>query len=61
MTYTYLMTYSLDLRQRVVAYVEQGGSEAASHFKVSPWCVGDWCKRDDKWHIKRRRCAIICI
>jgi transposase len=49
MTYAYVMTYSLDLRQQVVAYVEQGGSkaEAARHFKVSPWCVGDWCKRDD--------------
>lgn len=43
------MTYSLDLRQRVVDYVEQGATKAAAsrHFKVSRWCVDDWCQRDD--------------
>lgn len=43
------MTYSLDLRQRVVDFVENGGSkaEASRVYKVSIWCVYDWCKRTD--------------
>ena len=38
------MTYSQDLRERVVAFVEAGGSksEAARRFNVSRWCVYDW-------------------
>ena len=43
------MAYSLDLRERVVAYVNAGGkkSTASELFKVSKWCVNDWCKRSD--------------
>jgi transposase len=43
------MAYSMDLRKRVVEFVESGGSkaEAARQFKVSLWCVYDWLKRDD--------------
>lgn len=43
------MTYSLDLRRRVVEFVEQGGSkaEASRVYRVSIWCVYDWCKRSD--------------
>jgi len=43
------MTYSLDLRKRVVGFVNEGGSkaEASRRFEVSLWCVNDWCKRDD--------------
>lgn len=42
------MTYSVDLRERVVEFVEQGGSksEAARRFKVSRWCVYDWLNRE---------------
>ena len=42
------MSYSLDLRHRVVLYVKDGGTKisASRHFKVSLWCVNDWCKRD---------------
>lgn len=43
------MSYSLDLRRRVVEFVKSGGSKAEAHrrFKISLWCVFDWCKRDD--------------
>ena len=43
------MSYSLDLRHRVVSYVRSGGSKSAAHrlFKVSLWCVNDWCTRTD--------------
>mgnify|MGYP000979446792 CR=1 FL=1 len=43
------MTYSVDLRERVVEFVKQGGSksEAARRFKVSRWCVYDWLCRED--------------
>ena len=43
------MTYSKDLRKRVVAFVESGGSraEAARLFEVSRWCVYDWINRED--------------
>jgi transposase len=43
------MTYSLDLRQRVVNFVKKGGSksEASRRYEVSRWCVYDWCQRDD--------------
>ena len=41
------MAYSIDLRKRVVEFVEEGGSkaEAARRFRVSLWCVHDWCGR----------------
>lgn len=43
------MTYSLDLRLRVVAHVKSGGSKASAsdRFGVSLWCVDDWCRRGD--------------
>jgi transposase len=43
------MTHSIDLRKRVVEFVQNSGSkaEAARRYKVSLWCVNDWCKRDD--------------
>lgn len=42
------MTHSVDLRERVVAFVKEGGSksEAARRFKVSRWCVYDWLDRE---------------
>jgi transposase len=42
------MTYSVDLRERVVAFVKNGGSksEAARHFKISRWCVYEWLSRE---------------
>ncbi len=43
------MTYSIDLRKRVVKFVHRGGSkaEASKRYEVSLWCVNDWCKRND--------------
>lgn len=43
------MTYSVDLRRKVVAFVRDGGSqrEAARHFDISLWCVRDWLTRKD--------------
>ncbi len=43
------MTYSIDLRKRVVEFVQDGGllAEASRRYKVSLWCVNDWCKRQD--------------
>ncbi len=43
------MTYSIDLRKRVVEFVTDGGSkaEASRQYQVSLWCVNDWCKRED--------------
>ena len=43
------MTYSIDLRKRVVEFVIDGGSkaEASRRYKVSLWCVNNWCKRED--------------
>ena len=43
------MAYSVDLRERVVGFVGNGGSkaEASRRFGVSLWCVDDWIKRDD--------------
>lgn len=43
------MTYSVDLRKKVVALVRDGGSqrEAARHFDISLWCVRDWLARKD--------------
>ena len=41
------MTYSVDLRKRVVDFVASGGSkaEASRRYEVSLWCVNDWCQR----------------
>jgi transposase len=43
------MTYSLDLRRRVVCHVKSGGSKhsASKRYGVSRWCVYDWCSRED--------------
>jgi len=54
------MAYSIDLRKRVVEFVEEGGgkAEAARRFRVSLWCVHDWCGRTDlapKRHGPRQR------
>lgn len=41
------MAYSVDLRKRVVDFVTSGGSksEASRRYKISLWCVNDWCER----------------
>jgi putative transposase len=41
------MTYSEDLRKRVVDFVKNGGKkkQAARLFCVSLWCVRDWVNR----------------
>lgn len=41
------MTYSIDLRKRVIDFVNKGGSksEAAKRFNVSRWCVYNWLSR----------------
>ena len=43
------MTYSIDLRKRVVEFVLGGGfkAEASQRYKVSLWCVNNWCKPED--------------
>ena len=43
------MTYSIDLRKRVVEFVLDGGlkAEASRRYKVSLWCVNNWCQRED--------------
>jgi putative transposase len=43
------MTYSIDFRNKVVAFVRNGGgrAEAARHFDISLWCVRDWLARKD--------------
>ena len=48
------MTYSVDLRERVVAYVRQGGhqTEAAKLFDVSCKTISRWLKAPDL-HPKR--------
>ena len=52
------MSYSVDLRQRVVKFVEEGGAkaEAARRFSVSEGSVHNWLKRDDlaPTRVKRR-------
>ena len=41
------MTYSVDLRSRVVAFVQDGGSKAAARrFEICRSCVYDWLKRE---------------
>ena len=43
------MTYSVDFRKKVVAFVRNGGgqAEAARRFGISLWCVRDWLARKD--------------
>jgi len=43
------MTYSVDFREKVVAFVQNGGgqAEAARRFDISLWCVRDWLARQD--------------
>jgi transposase len=43
------MTYSVDFREKVVAFVRNGGGqrEAARRFDLSLWCVRDWLARKD--------------
>ena len=43
------MSYSEDLRLKVLSFVKKGGSktEAVIIFGVSRWCVYDWLKRDN--------------
>ena len=43
------MTYGVDLRKKVVAFVHVGGgqAEAARHYGISLWCVRDWLARKD--------------
>lgn len=43
------MTYSIDLRKKVVRFVHDGGgqAEAARHYGVSLWCVRNWLARKD--------------
>ncbi len=45
----YNMSYGVDYRRRVIAFVEEGGSkrEAARLFKVSPDTLYKWLKRQD--------------
>lgn len=51
------MSYSVDLRERVVAFVEAGGAkaEAARRFSVSEGTVHNWLKRDNLAPIKVKR------
>lgn len=51
------MSYSVDLRQRVVAFVEAGGAkaEAARLFSVSEGSVHHWLKRDNLAPTKVKR------
>lgn len=54
------MTYSIDLRERVVDYVRSGGSqaEASRLFKVTSRSIYNWLRSDDlcpKAHTQRRR------
>ena len=55
-----VMTYSIDLRKRVVSFVREGGSvaEASRRFSVHYDSVRGWLKRDDlrpKAHGSRQR------
>ena len=51
------MAYNIDLRERVVNFVKNGGSkaQAARKYEVSRWCVYDWCKRSDLAPVKVKR------
>lgn len=43
------MTYSLDLRKRVVSFVKNGGTRAEAHrlFHVHPDTIRNWMQRKD--------------
>ncbi len=43
------MTYGIDIRKLVVSFVNESGNkaEASRRYKVSLWCVNDWCKRKE--------------
>ena len=45
------MSCSIDLRPRVVNHVRSEGNkiEDSRIYKVSLWCVNEWCKRADLW------------
>ena len=45
------MSYSIDLCPRVVNHVRSEGNkiEDSRMYKVSLWCVNEWCKRADLW------------
>ena len=49
MCYSNRMSYSIDLRKKVVKFVSDGATkrEAARHFDVSDWCVRNWVNRKD--------------
>jgi putative transposase len=54
------MTYSVDLRERVLSYIKEGGSHAvaARLFKVTPRTIYNWHQRknlEPKKHGFRRR------
>ena len=54
------MTYSIDLRERVLTYVRSGGSqlEASRLFRVTPRTIYNWLQREHlspKPHSPRRR------
>ena len=53
------MAYSLDLRQRVIGYVEAGGgvSQASRLFKVGRSTIYQWLAREDlrPTQVKRRK------
>jgi transposase len=53
------MTYSEDLRKRVMAFIETGGSitAASERFKVSRWCIYDWKKRKVLAPERKRPCT----
>lgn len=43
------MTYSLDMRERAVSYVRDGGSQAecCRLYKIDPKTLYNWLRRDD--------------
>ena len=49
------MSYSGDLRKRVLEYVKNGGKkvEAARIYGVSRWCVYEWLSREEALVSKR--------
>lgn len=54
------MTHGIELRERVLSYIEEGGSHAvaARLFKVTPRTIYNWRQRQDlspKVHGARRR------
>lgn len=61
------MTYSLDLRERVVGYVQEGGSPtaAAQMYKVSRATVYRWLNREDlrptKVKTRKRKIDLVAL